>query len=180
MDHIRLLVLQPGSNDEPITCSLKTIPLDEAEGQYEAISYVWGKRDDFTYVDCDGKKFPVKTNLHDALQTFRHTTEKRSLWADAICINQKDHTEKGYQVRRMGEIYRKASRVLCWLGKDTQGVAKSCLALVRKAYGQIAREWQDGWDFENLQNDLKLPDLTKEDWIKFRSLLSLAWFERLW
>jgi hypothetical protein len=70
MDQIRLLILDLGSNDDPIRCSLKNVPLDEAECQYEGISYVWGKSDDITNIECDGKKFPIRANLHDALQIF--------------------------------------------------------------------------------------------------------------
>jgi hypothetical protein len=36
---------------------------------------------------------------------------QRNLWADAVCINQKDHAE------RMGHIYAYASSVLVWLGE---------------------------------------------------------------
>jgi hypothetical protein len=39
------------------------------------------------------------------------------LWIDFICINQSDVLEKNHQVKRMGEIYSNASRVVAWLGE---------------------------------------------------------------
>ena len=39
-----------------------------------------------------------------------------SLWADAVCIDQKNPAEKNVQVPLMGLIYRKAVRVVVWLG----------------------------------------------------------------
>jgi hypothetical protein len=35
---------------------------------------------------------------------------------DAICIDQQNNEEKGYQVRNMLLIYQKATRVIAWLG----------------------------------------------------------------
>jgi hypothetical protein len=42
---------------------------------------------------------------------------------DALCINQNDVPEKNIEVKRMGDIYRKAERVVSWLGdeKDQSG-----------------------------------------------------------
>lgn len=184
MDHIRILIIQPGLHNDPIRCNLQEIPLDGAECQYEGISYAWGDKNDFCDIICDGKKLTIRANLGDALRTFRYVSSPRTVWADAVCINQKDHTEKGYQVRRMGEIYQKASRVLCWLGRDNLGIAESCFELVRKANRQLAEQWQSGWTFANVLNDLKLPHLinddTREEWQKFELLLDLAWFQRLW
>ncbi|KAJ4362875.1 hypothetical protein N0V83_009992 [Neocucurbitaria cava] len=40
------------------------------------------------------------------------------LWADAVCINQKDLEEQERQVEMMGEIYKRASKVMIWLGKE--------------------------------------------------------------
>jgi hypothetical protein len=39
------------------------------------------------------------------------------LWVDAVCINQQDNREKSRQVAMMGEIYKRASQVLTWLGE---------------------------------------------------------------
>ena len=41
-----------------------------------------------------------------------------ALWIDAVCINQEDVLERNQQVMLMGEVYRRASAVLSWLGAD--------------------------------------------------------------
>jgi len=38
---------------------------------------------------------------------------------DALCINQQDVQEKNFEVKRMGEIYRKADRVVSYLGEES-------------------------------------------------------------
>ncbi|KAF2732509.1 HET-domain-containing protein [Polyplosphaeria fusca] len=42
----------------------------------------------------------------------------RTLWIDALCINQDDIVERGHQVRLMREIYSKAQKVSVWLGDE--------------------------------------------------------------
>jgi Heterokaryon incompatibility protein (HET) len=44
------------------------------------------------------------------------------IWADAICINQIDTSEKTEQVPLMADIYERAELVLVWLGKDEDNV----------------------------------------------------------
>ena len=61
-------------------------------------------------------KFRVRSNLWMALKHLRHSDATRTLWIDAICINQDDDSEKGTQVHRMADIYRLAHRVVVWMG----------------------------------------------------------------
>lgn len=66
----------------------------------------------------DGKPFTVSQNLFEFLRMFQTQGDKsnRLLWADQICIDQRDDDERGEQVMRMGEIYSAASQVIRWLG----------------------------------------------------------------
>ena len=75
-------------------CTIQEIPLPEAEGLHECISYVWGKESKLIKVICDGEELGVTVNLNDALRRFRLPNDTRRVWADAVCINQLDHTEK--------------------------------------------------------------------------------------
>jgi len=177
---IRILILEAGIGNEPLRCTLKTCPLHEVECQYEAISYVWGRPDNVTEIECDGKKLTITISLAEALRRFRLPSEQRALWADAICINQKDDYEKSSQVGKMAKIYQKARRVLCWLGQDDQGIAEVCFDLVKKADQEFAEIWQDSWTFDEIPHDLKLADDVMLEWRKIKSMLNLPWFERLW
>ncbi|RDW71867.1 hypothetical protein BP5796_07901 [Coleophoma crateriformis] len=63
----------------------------------------------------------VRKNLHDALEALYATCNgnQRSLWIDALCINQINLLERNHQVQMMGSIYVTARRVLVWLGRPS-------------------------------------------------------------
>ncbi|KAK3692972.1 heterokaryon incompatibility protein-domain-containing protein [Podospora appendiculata] len=60
--------------------------------------------------------FRVTTNLELALRYLRRERRPRTLWIDAMCINQADEDEKKMQIQRMDLVYANASSVLIWLG----------------------------------------------------------------
>ena len=130
--HIRVLDLAPGSWDEPVICSLRDVHLDDDDLRYEAISYAWGDANDRKTVICNGHVVSTTRSLFEALQRFRYTGTTRTLWADALCINQADNEERTVQVRLMSFIYTKAVRVLVWLKhEDDQVVHDSLNAICR-------------------------------------------------
>ncbi|KAF5723288.1 heterokaryon incompatibility (het-6OR allele) [Fusarium mundagurra] len=171
-----------GSRSGLIHCTLEELPLDKAEGSYDGISYVWGPPHNTSTIICDGRPFQVTSNLEHALRNFRLTDKSRPLWVDAVCINQKDTGEKSLQVKRMGEIFRKAKQVLCWLGEDKAGKAKGCFSLVREAVKAAEDEWRPDWTMDNLINDLTLNGLPRHrnEWEVIAQLFDFAWFERVW
>ncbi|KAK3711180.1 hypothetical protein LTR37_009773 [Vermiconidia calcicola] len=59
----------------------------------------------------------ITDNLFRALKRLRGHLLSRTLWIDAICINQDDGSEKSSQVQMMGRIYKSATTVLVWLGE---------------------------------------------------------------
>ncbi|KAK6428583.1 hypothetical protein LTR95_015273 [Oleoguttula sp. CCFEE 5521] len=65
----------------------------------------------------DGSFSGCTKNCEDALRRFRLQDKPRTLWVDAICINQKDNVEKTRQVQIMGHIYRYADRVIVYSGQ---------------------------------------------------------------
>ncbi|KAF2450113.1 hypothetical protein P171DRAFT_350795, partial [Karstenula rhodostoma CBS 690.94] len=114
--YIRLLHLHPDSdNPAELRGCLKFHKLSEPS-MYEAISYAWGEFPKFNQVIVlDGKVLKITDNLYAALMAFCRPDRVRVLWADAICINQADTTEKAQQVALMAEIYSKARSVQVWL-----------------------------------------------------------------
>jgi len=113
-NEIRLLYLQPGKGSDTIKCSIQNTALPSSP-PYEALSYMWGPKV-YKIIELDGKPFSVTENLWQALTHLRYEDDLRTLWVDAICINQKDVSERNHQVRQMGMIYSQALRVLAWLG----------------------------------------------------------------
>ncbi|KAK3367919.1 heterokaryon incompatibility protein-domain-containing protein [Podospora didyma] len=123
----RLLEILPGTDDAPLDCRLQICSVSDNRNAYEALSYTWKTEneanaytvaDSHKTVQCNGVEMRVGGNLHMALRRLRCAGRIRVIWADAICINQKDIEERGYQVAAMGDIFRNAHSVLVWLGPD--------------------------------------------------------------
>ncbi|ETS86903.1 hypothetical protein PFICI_00731 [Pestalotiopsis fici W106-1] len=164
--HIRVLKLEPSAErDAIITCSLSVISLSEnPTPQYEALSYVWGDFTERHEIQLDGLPTPVTMNLWTALRYIRLPDAPRTLWIDAVCINQSDVQERNAQVRQMGRIYSQASHVLIWLGdpdpqiEDTFSALSVPGALDQRQYEDFPPEIADG----------------------LRKMLARPWWHRVW
>jgi len=92
-----LIDLQPSENySADIVCTLRHVTLEDSE-PYKALSYVWGDANITLPIQVDGKEYHVTVNCHAALQRLRQFGVK-TIWIDAICINQRDDVEKSHQV----------------------------------------------------------------------------------
>jgi Heterokaryon incompatibility protein (HET) len=117
---IRVLKLAPALHrDSSLRCKLVEVSLDK-NPKYEALSYVWGSPQNGCYIECYGLKFRITANAEAALRRLRYRCCPRTLWIDAICINQTSIPEKNTQLRLMADIYRKARRVIIWLGEGSE------------------------------------------------------------
>lgn len=54
------------------------------------------------------------------MRRLKYKRSKRLLWVDTVCINQDDVDEGDRQLRLMRSIYRGATRVVIWLGEDSE------------------------------------------------------------
>jgi hypothetical protein len=77
------------------------------------------------HILCEGKELSVTTSLWTALRRLRLPQERRILWTDAICINQRDVQERADQVQLMRQIYEGAARVIIWLGEETDSMRRA-------------------------------------------------------
>ncbi|KAF1977592.1 hypothetical protein BU23DRAFT_433478, partial [Bimuria novae-zelandiae CBS 107.79] len=122
---IRVLKLEPGYVYFHIRVSLIHINLDDPSHiPYEALSYTWNEyypHENLNtkfggYIIMDGHWMQVSRSLHHALCVLRRVDRARIIWADALCINQKNNDEKKYQVGLMQLIYKRALHVMIWVG----------------------------------------------------------------
>ncbi|KAF2651311.1 HET-domain-containing protein [Lophiostoma macrostomum CBS 122681] len=158
---------------------------------YEALSYVWGVEESNAYLHIKStwhpisQRLPLKTNLETALRHLRYRDRPRTLWIDAICINQQNIAERNEQVHRMGSIYRRASRVVVWLG---EAASDGDLAMSAMHYlGQQVDVTKDFWllrhpeavEMQWFKRDVHLP-YEQTLWTALEHLFGRAWFERLW
>ena len=164
--------MHPGEFSQPIRGQLITVsrsPNWEHVPAYEALSYVWGDNSEGYSIDIDGRAHPIAQNLECALRHLRSEKEARTLWIDAICINQRDNAEKSVQVGVMGEIYHFAVQVNIWLGPATPDSAMGMDVLEYLAGGTDPKSrppWQEN------PPSLVLAGL--------KDIMSREWWSRTW
>ncbi|KAI0118220.1 heterokaryon incompatibility protein-domain-containing protein [Nemania sp. FL0031] len=133
-DTIRILQIEPSSAiSDQLRGSLQLHSLSQAP-DFEALSYVWAQpvtnppgSQCLQTFQIDGDEVEIGGNLAAAFRRLRLPGNSRLVWADAICINQKDIPEKNSQVQMMGDVYRKAKRTVAWLGEgDAEVEAAIC------------------------------------------------------
>ncbi|KPM35593.1 hypothetical protein AK830_g10990 [Neonectria ditissima] len=183
---IRLLHLQPGEQEIHIT--LEPVSLDD-NPEYEAISYCWGETVDMHTVYCGDASLQITNSLFTALKRLRLPNRPRTLWADAVCIDQSDIPERIEQVQLMNEIYSRPSRVLIWLGDDMSDL-EGIEASIKDALTLLPPETHDSdvlreasqvmfREAARLRKEGK-PNFNDHNWTPINNLLCRPWFERKW
>lgn len=167
-NEVRLLQLLPSASPGLLRCKMQHVGLDNGPS-YEAISYAWGADGASHPIYIDNKLFLIRTNLMSALQQFRSKWKARTLWVDAICINQADPKERAQQVQIMRRVYEQASQVLVWLGVGA-GEGRMMRYLGPFAYIYLLR---------SIIKD-KVQGVWQPEYIGLTRLLSLPWFLRVW
>ncbi|EJT73079.1 hypothetical protein GGTG_09929 [Gaeumannomyces tritici R3-111a-1] len=186
--HIRLLHLEPRSDNDALAFSLTLHSLDGPLPEYEALSYTWGDASETHNVACSGEAggeglLQITGNLFKALRRLRGKGRRLVLWVDAVCINQGDVGERSAQVQLMGDIYRSAASVVVWLGESAND-SSVAFALARRLCAAAAATPLGDRD-RPLDSDgelaaLGLPAWTAPDWKSLDVLFWRPWFTRIW
>ena len=191
---IRLVTLLPGALGARLRITIRITVLSKTlVPEYEALSYAWGsaKRTTRVYIqDAEGGRestLNITQNLAEALQELRYQDKPRTLWIDAICVDQSNIPERGHQVIRMADIYPQASRVVVWVGPerhDSAFVIRELVALGSTVEvhwdGPIQIKPLSGRDHDQWLNE---PLPVMKDFKSHKSLwyfLNRPWFTRLW
>lgn len=162
-DEVRVLDIHPGQGTDPLAFSLRSTRLDDSRTNYEALSYAWGWM--MVEIVHEERSISMPQNLYRALLSLRDPTRPRSVWADALCINQNDEQEKSRQVRMMGRIFKQARQVLIYLDEGDAHVAPMAFDLARRIrQGQLE----------------SVPPPDSPMWGVLVRLFDKAWFGRLW
>lgn len=196
---IRLLEL--AQHDDGTACYRLHVTSIDENPTFTALSYVWGDPNVTKDIIIDGYKLAITTNLASALRHVKSHWQKAfpdrdpsefRLWADAICINQPDISERNHQVPLMRSIYSSAELVIAWLsGEDGD------LPLAFKTLEYLHEEFSSvDWDLTALCDDLEWirrhPGLYCEDdpneklgqtsktWSSLESLCFLVYWRRVW
>jgi hypothetical protein len=177
---IRLIVLQPSVDvGSQLNCSLIHTTITECEedviGHYTAISYVWGDVSDIRTIVVDAKTLEITATLDFALRHIRSCDQVARLWADAICINQADVTERNQQVRQMALVYECAAHTIIYLGPSIPEV-EEMLGTLRKLnakYREHSPDSPERWSFLSDENGWDREDRAS------KYLLTRPWFTRI-
>ncbi|KAK4223753.1 HET-domain-containing protein [Podospora fimiseda] len=189
-----LSILQSSNFSSTIRINLKEIDLDK-DPLPHALSYVWGDPTDTVPIEVtaddslDSGEFHllhVTRNCEQALQELRYLSEPRSLWVDAICINQRDLPERGQQVAMMAEIYGKVPGIFAWLGSGSPSPAADVNmdSELRMAIGfliDVAAQFP-GDDFQSFRKAViwKWSGRWATVIAGMKRIFTHPWWERLW
>lgn len=174
---IRLLRIKTGTGEEDIQITLETFDLD-SKTQFTALSYVWGDATSPCEIICNGHTKSITRNLWGVLSQLQKQWFNCLLWVDAICINQEDKEEKSFQVAMMRDIYRRAAKVIFWLGQQER-YDEEAINLMRS----FSKRYPHRLDLERHRvSTLEEMNLSSFDrgWAGWASLFCRPWFRRVW
>ncbi len=187
-DCIRLLLIEAGSGNHEIRCRL-TVESLYKQHTYMALSYVWGDASARQDIICNGASLSITKNLYELLWRLREDGQTHQpVWADAVCINQANTTEKTEQIRVMRTIYEQASLVLAWLGNpEEEEENKMGFEVLKSIYSRfgssVTIEDLSQPHFDNVA-DLGLPvpvgGERSAEWKALVSILYRPYFFRAW
>lgn len=187
--HIRLIKLLPASDStDVLVADIGHFPLDACP-EFTALSYVWGPTEP-AWMVCmrDGRYITCTPSLRAALCHLRQRGQL-VVWADALCINQKDDAEKSKQVALMGSIYMKASRVVVDIGlsclKENHRACRVFPPMVVKMLaltGRVLKAVRPERPTLDPREYAKfgIPSYGHQAWSGWRAMRSMAWFTRSW
>ncbi|KAH8599551.1 heterokaryon incompatibility protein-domain-containing protein [Bisporella sp. PMI_857] len=194
---IRLLSLLPGVFSSRVLVKLHELPFPAPPASpniaYEALSYAWGSTDSLQkiYVEDDDAGscyvLRVTSNLMEALRYLRFEDKPRVLWVDAVCVDQHNTVDRNYHVGRMAHIYPSATRVIIWLGRDSEE-SDVAIELLRPLKDKVLIDWAtrtmmpsspEPSEAHWADRSVSLP-FDESQMFAIHHLLGRPWFERLW
>ncbi|KAK2773589.1 heterokaryon incompatibility protein [Colletotrichum kahawae] len=107
----------------------------------------------------------VTTSCAMALRRLRLAEATRTLWVDAICIDQSSVAERNHQMTLMTRIYHAASRVIVYLGEPALNDDSDAVM-----------DWVQ--DLHAPSDRIERPIRPKQ--AAFQSFLGRRWFTRVW
>jgi hypothetical protein len=166
----RLLTILPGSDDQPIRCSLRCYSTNETQS-YAAISYCWGDNNKQTNkIFVNGQLLRVTRSAFEALSTLRSFYRTTTIWIDYICIDQENERDKILQIPLMPRIYENAREVIVWLGPSK--TAELATSLVNRMFliNRLHTAPRTRYSYE----------ITIDAARALKRMLKSPWFGRVW
>lgn len=193
-------VQDAGGQDRLVPCLIARKFTVQSLPVYYALSYTWGPpvmgseekypRDDRSLIRLNDQPFAVSPNLYNALFQLHESYPGVLFWIDAICINQEHRAEREAQVAIMDQIYRRADKVIIWLGQSKPDIQRG--VDIVKLYARVglphlmrfveSQTLALGTDLEKpgSLDRYGVPPLTREDAAALLDFYRSRWFHRIW
>ena len=210
------MTISPGKPDDPLYCRLTRHNLLGEGLDFEALSYCWGDLKDTATItlhheqcasrdhnlcsasepESVGQVFNVTKTLARALRYLRYEKKERTIWIDALCINQGSIKERNYAVSFMGDVYRCATSVAIFLGEegtsehfnglwDLMGMLNS--AVDRAGIEPLWKHADIGAALDQIQLTPKTEEARSDEGafrvhtgLIFENFFKYPWFKRVW
>ena len=185
---IRILILAPGTCNDILQGNFEIESLDYDDIHYTAFSYTWSGPISERTIQIGEVPLRITENLAAALRRFRGPVRPKKIWVDAICINQSDDEEKGFQVALMGDIYHNASRTWVWLGEESSDSDAAIDSIVSfRDYVDLPEPDLSELDYPNhleipwqAVSTTHHPNPPEVPWQAVSHLLERPWWRRIW
>lgn len=202
---VRIVALCPAqSSHEPLELRLEDkVPLASLDKRTVAVSYAAGDHAQTEVVRVsagdrvsDFNAFSTLARALRAIRTLKYGAAATSdtecyVWADQICINQSDPTERAHQVNHMREIYQAVGTTIIYLGEDNhdgRGLAyiKTVFDYANEEIKRAGGTNDEGQAermldqvAERFSDHMRNPDGAK-DWWAVSALFGTPWWTRGW
>ena len=198
----RLIDLKPGKFEDRLECNIREVDLSE-DPVYEALSYTWKETAyeranystwtsevDETFktmlrlshaIYCGDSFLQINVGLRDALRRLRDPLATKTLWVDQLCIDQRNPSERSFQVQGMMRIYNRAKRVIVWVGDEDKDTTPA-INIIRKlaATRHVSQHLRLTPEDMVANQVLDLPSLQSPDWKSFLNFFFRPVFGRMW
>lgn len=156
-----------------------------SEVPYTGVSWNWGPFDQQQVeIIVNGQKTQIWENLANLLSDIQMPDAQQSLWIDALCINQKDTSERNRQLKRMAEIYYNAAGVLCYIGRPDQysDIALDFVPVLQQPMMKRDEngEWYAPGQVSNATSKQHDPNSFVKGCAVLYKLLTRPYFRRIW
>ncbi|KAH8646905.1 heterokaryon incompatibility protein-domain-containing protein [Xylariales sp. PMI_506] len=168
---IQLITILPDTADGPVNCVKQWHDAHLEMPPFTAISYCWGPDDTRTNeIFVNGAKVLVTRSAFEVLVNMRSSWRPKTIWLDAICIDQDDKAETARQIPLMPHIYTYASEVVVWLGQSKTAALATSLVNRLFLINRMQATSRNTYSYEIPTNAASA----------LEDMLRRSWFTRVW
>lgn len=194
IQHDQVRLVKFGHDGNRASAVLEAFSLEGPIPHYYTLSYAWGLQShisgaiDRHSLHIGKEKFPVLAALRSFFQVLGAKDAELQdtwWWIDSICINLEDMQERSQQVQLMGDIYRRAQKVVIWLGEGSDDTARAFdfMHLLNKTIRELQQQRAKFPTTAALVDEIRLvfhADHYQQHWDALINFCQRGWWSRVW